>query len=248
MLTFKMSTQRESITHRSALVVAHPDDEALWFSSVLEHVNLVLFCFPKCPLNPVWSNGRERVLNEYPMRNIRSLGLAQAGVFEGAGHWQDPRPSGYGMQLRPDCESLDAYQNNYDRLAERLKEELADIDNIITHNPWGEYGHVEHIQVYQALKSLQSIFGYNLWFSNYCSNRSVSFMSHFVNGYSTKYIQLPVNLGLAHRLRGLYLRHDCWTWYDDYEWFSEESFMQDPGYLTRQKPTGRIFPVNYVKI
>jgi LmbE family N-acetylglucosaminyl deacetylase len=32
----------------SALVVAHPDDEALWFSSVLAEVSRVICCFEEC--------------------------------------------------------------------------------------------------------------------------------------------------------------------------------------------------------
>jgi len=37
--------KRSDITDSSILVVAHPDDEVLWFSSVLERVQETIICF-----------------------------------------------------------------------------------------------------------------------------------------------------------------------------------------------------------
>ncbi len=47
------------------------------------------------------------------------------------------------------------YKENYYKLKNHLKKKLMGYVNIFTHNPWGEYGSEEHIQVYKVVKELQ---------------------------------------------------------------------------------------------
>ena len=55
---------------KSIIVSAHPDDEILWFSSIAEKVDKIVFCFSDCDSHPDWSTGREKSLSEYPIKNI----------------------------------------------------------------------------------------------------------------------------------------------------------------------------------
>ena len=136
------------------------------------------------------------------------------------------------------------------RLVRSLRVVVADRNNIFTHNPWGEYGHEDHILVYRALSQLQAEYGYALWFSNYSSNRSLCLMNSYICGFDTNYKCLPTNLELVNTIVDLYKGNGCWTWYDDYQWFHEEYLMQSKSFdpLTHMLPYGHSFPVNYLKV
>ena len=72
-------------------------------------------------------------------------------------------------------------------------------------------------------------------------------MLEHVSGFTSDYTTLPTNVELAHTLRDLYKKHGCWTWYNDYQWFSEESLMPDSALGTGGLAHGHIFPVNMLK-
>ena len=87
---------------------------------------------------------------------------------------------------------------------------------------------------------------FNLWFSNYCSNSSVTLMMRYVSGFDSEYVTLETNKALGNSLMSL-SKKSCWTWYDDWEWFNEESFMKDR-HRAEVKTYGHIFPLNMIKI
>lgn len=234
-----------------ALVVAHPDDEVLWFSSVLPAAEAVIFCFEAVPSRPDWSAGRSAVVDHYPLPGVRSLRLIESEAFNAA-NWNDPRETDYGLEVRPMPNALPGidvsrYEQNFHRLREALRQHLAGSGCVYTHNPWGEYGHEEHVQVYRAVKSLQRDLGFELRFGNYCSNKSSRLMMRYVGGFDAPYATHPTNAALGERLAALYKEHGCWTWFDDYRWFTHECFMSDAA-LPAASPAGHIFPLNYIKI
>ncbi len=238
----------EEMLDNAILVVAHPDDEALWFSSVLREVKGTILCFLGSRDRPEWKGQRERCLLEHPVKNVSSLGLEQAGVFNNA-DWQNPRMADYGLEIHRSEPVQALYQGNFAALMTGLRPRLSGCRNVITHNPWGEYGHEEHIQVYLALRMLQKELGFELWFSNYCSNRSCQLMLRYVSGFAAEYLTLPTDEGLGKRVMALYQHNDCWTWFDDYHWFAEESFMKDRGEMPVEPlPRGRLFPLNFLKM
>jgi LmbE family N-acetylglucosaminyl deacetylase len=235
---------------RSALVVAHPDDEILWFSSVVKSVDHIVFCFLKIEGNPTISEGRLRVLRDFPLREISILGINEAGVFDLA-NWNDPKPTTAGLELARapgESETKADYLRNYDQLRNRLRTLLKGYKNVITHNPWGEYGHEEHVQVHRAVKEAQSHLGFEVWVSNYCSNRSFRLMQSYVSGFRSDYLTIPIDRVFATEVRDLYRRHACWTWYDDFEWFKEESFICDKELKYREVGHGHLFPVNMIRM
>lgn len=241
------SVIRSDMLEKSVLVVAHFDDEVLWFSSILEEVEKLVVCYLDDPSNPQVTAGRIQCLSRYPLHNVVCLRLIEAGVFN-RGQWDDPAGTLYGMEIDAPEEIRHAYETNYKRLGERLRSELAGYVNVVTHNPWGEYGHEEHVQVYRAVRDLRPALGFRIWFSNYCSNRSLPLLLREVSGFKTEYFTLPTNKFLAEKMRSLYVDNSCWTWYPDYEWFNDESFMLDRPEPAPPKPYGRLFPLNLVKI
>ena len=246
-----MITLRE-ITDSSALVVAHPDDEVLWFSSVLEDVESILVCYLDVSSRPDWSAGRRESLRTYPRAGVISLGLTESEVFNGAA-WPDPVPSEFGLYVSHKPGSLqgysfETYKSNFERLKTELRHKLSGIRNVITHNPWGEYGHEEHVQVFRAIDALRAELGFRIWFSNYFSNKSYGLMLRYVTGFDDGYRALKTKSKLGKRLQALYTRNGCWTWFSDYQWPESEVFMLWEGNGPKTLRAGAVFPMNAVRI
>ncbi len=233
----------------SVLIVAHPDDDVLWMGSVIDKVESIIFCFRDDPGNPDLGEAREKTIDQYPIPGISSFGLTEPQAWNRA-NWSQPEATPYGIRLGYCKDSERRYRNIYEDLLHILRGRLVNIKNVFTHNPWGEYGHEEHVLVYRVLKTLQAEFHYDLWFSNYCSNRSVNFMNHYISGFGAEYECLPVSLALVSEIVEIYKRNGCWTWYEDYQWFEQECLMQEKygGTASEQLPYGHSFPVNYIKI
>lgn len=251
---------------KSIIVTGHPDDEILWFSSILDKVCETILCFSYCKSQPQWGIGRQKSLLEHPVKNISCLGIGESETFND-GNWHKPLITGFGLKIfnkRRNVISAELYKENYYKIKQYLEKKLIGYHNIFTHNPWGEYGHEEHVQIYRVVKELQKEMRFNLWFSNYCSNKSYNLMLNYISGFNSEYVTLEINKILANKIKDLYKKHECWTWYADWEWFNEESFMKDkydhfewleeeshindknnPG---KEKRYGHFFPINFIKI
>ncbi|UVT19550.1 MAG: glycosyltransferase [Nitrospira sp.] len=237
-----------SVLEDSIVVVAHPDDEVLWFSSILDKVNDVVVCFLEAKRYPWWSVGRRKSLEEYPIKHISCLNIDQSDVFESA-DWQNPVATEYGIEIVD--QSIpgrdEQYKKNYEELRRQLEKRLSGYRNVYTHNPWGEYGHEEHVQVYRAVKSLQGELGFNLWYSNYVSNKSFKLMSSHLDRFHFEYVAFKTNKSLAHEIKHIYIKNKCWTWYGDWEWFKKELFIREVSH-GKENNRGHAFPTNFIKM
>ena len=90
--------------------------------------------------------------------------------------------------------------------------------------------------------------GFKLWYSNYCSNKSALLMSSTLRKTLPGSISLPTNKQLAARVANLYKANDCWTWYDDYEWWTHDVFLGDNNDCSQHSKLGESFPVNMINI
>jgi LmbE family N-acetylglucosaminyl deacetylase len=197
------------------LIAAHPDDEILWFSSVIGSVQRVIVAHLR-NRNPIVTEGRRRSISCHPLTQFMCLGLSEAGTF--ALSRRRPKITRYGVELR--CPLVDAtYRQNYDRLLDLLRPLVADCENVYTHGPWGEYGHPDHIQIYRAVSQLQKEHAFSLWFSNYVSNRASGLRAALAPSIPVaRSVLLPTDLATAHMLERLYTQNHCWTWYQSYRW------------------------------
>jgi LmbE family N-acetylglucosaminyl deacetylase len=230
----------------SILLVAHPDDEILWFSSIFDKVDEVMFCFMNSRSNPQWTIGRKQILSELPIKNVSYLDLEESEVFNGA-DWANPVITRFGIKITKKGAPIKKYEENYYKIKEKLKNKLINYHNVFTHNPWGEYGNEEHIQIYRIVKEFQKKMKFNLWFSNYCSNKSYTLMLRYISGFDSDYVTLKSNKTLSSHIKNLYIKNGCWTWYEDWVWFNEESFMKDKDLEKNTKVYGHIFPLNMIK-
>jgi LmbE family N-acetylglucosaminyl deacetylase len=233
---------------KSIIVSAHPDDEILWFSSIMDKVDEIVFCFLNCKSKPNLGIGRSKSLLEHPIKNISYLDIEESETFNSA-DWQDPVVTEFGIEISKNGVSDKKYRENYYTLKQHLKKKLDSYLNVFTHNPWGEYGNEEHVQVYRVVKELQGKMKFNLWFSNYCSNSSFNLMLRYISGFDSEYVTLKTNKIIGNYIKNLYKKNNCWTWYDDWEWFNEESFMKDKdkNYTDEIRTYGHIFPLNMLK-
>ena len=88
------------ILKKSIIVVSHPDDEILWFSSIIDKVDEVVICFLNQNTRPDWSTGRKQSLSEYPMKNMSCLGIDESDAFHHRGaNWHNPVITKFGIEI-----------------------------------------------------------------------------------------------------------------------------------------------------
>lgn len=231
----------------SILIVAHPDDEILWFSSILDKVGVILVCYSHSDLFPHLRSGREKSLAEYPLKKILSLRLSEAPVYDDQ-NWMRAQTDRYGLAIPKHNPGKSQYVRNYFRLKEVFKSVLTDYTNVFTHNPWGEYGHEEHVQLSLIVQELQSELGYHVRFPSYCSDKSFPLMFTFFPRLGPERMALKTNPELAQQIQRIYQRHDCWTWDPDAQWPVEETFLRLLTSEDRNREYYASIPVNALKI
>src|SRR5882724_9311445 len=214
---------------RNAVVVAHPDDEALWLSAVVASVERVVFSFGAAFDKPQRSEARRQAVAALPLSGIVNLGIPESGAGWKAYQTQ-PQLTPSGVEIS-DATLRERYEANYAKLLEGLRASLAGCRDVYTHNPWGEYGHSEHIQVYRAVTALQDELGYTVWFSNYVGARNWTFVRGLAERLSwARRTVVKPDLVTARALMRVYRRYGAWTWTLAHRWPAHEVlYAQPPG-------------------
>ena len=268
-----MKKKREFLEN-SIIVAAHPGDEALWFSSIVQHVDEVVLVYRDFWADPGLGKRRTAALAKYPRRNVSSLNISEAGAY-GCADWTDPVLTTNGVQLgfeakkpavtrfvrksMPTVPVLDrsaaaaksvgrGYKENFQQIYDRLKARLKPEMNVFTHNPWGEYGHEEHIQIFRVLQKLREEIGFRLWMSNYCTDRAAPLAMRYFVKCPGGYVRQEADKAFASRLADHYKKHRCWNWADDWAWFDDECFMEAPRADNEVAPHHHLFPLNFFTI
>ncbi len=233
----------------AVLVVAHPDDEAIWFSSILDRCKRVIVCFgPSAMSNEPWDSGRLALIDSYPLPKANFLRIRQSSAFQKF-KWNRPRTDDGHLIFRR--QNL-GYAENSQKLMTILQSELYGESLVFTHNPWGEYGHEEHVQVFQALNGIRERLGFNLFVSSYVSNRSLPLMLESLRRFDStpsplNHVVFPTDLSIAARLKRLYTEMGCWTWLEDYEWPAIEMFHAvAPPSSPRPSNVTASLPLNFI--
>lgn len=217
----------DDATSGAALVVAHPDDESLWFSSVVSSVDRVVFCFGDPFGKPEKAAARRRAVAALPLRNVLDLALPESGA-RFLVDWARPQLTPFGIAIN-DPAAGTRYEGTYRSLVEALRTALAGFGVVYTHNPWGEYGHADHIQVYRAVAALQDELGYTIWFTNYTGAASWPLAQQIAaQPCWTQRREVPPDLAAARALRRVYRRSGAWTWTRAHRWPAEEMLYAQP--------------------
>jgi len=112
------------------LIVAHPDDEILWFNP--EEYDKIVIVFGDFGDHRAKEGGdrRRNALAKHPLKDkIVHLNIPESDFTRNKGN-----------------EGI--YRLNQRLIEEKLQE--LEADEVTTHNGHGEYGHLEHIQVFYA--------------------------------------------------------------------------------------------------
>ena len=213
----------------SAVVVAHPDDEALWLSSVVASVQRTVFGFGDVRGKPQRSEARRKAVAALPLPGIVNLAIDESGVA-----WQSylakPELTPWGVRIFESAVQ-ERYQSNHAQLLEGLRPALAGCNDVYTHNPWGEYGHPEHIQVYRAVTALREELGYTIWFSNYVGPRNWTFVRGIAQRLNwAQRREVKPDIVTARALMQVYRHYGAWTWKSGHRWPAQEIlYSQPPG-------------------
>jgi len=206
----------------AAVAVAHPDDESLWLSSVLAEAARIVLCFGDPLGRPDKAAARRQAVAALPLPGIAALDIPESGAGF-AVDWARARPTAAGIEIA-DAEARRRYEANYPVLVKALRPVLAGCRAVYTHNPWGEYGHAEHIQVHRAIAGLQAELGYEVWFSNYVGAASWPLARRLgaASCWDLKRETRP-DAALARRLMRVYRRHGAWTMSRWHRWPAAET-------------------------
>ena len=218
------------MVERSVLIVAHPDDEVLWFSSILWKVDRIVMAFRDYEAVPGLGRRRAAALAELPYRNMTCLGIPEAGSWRLA-DWEAPGATEFGLALNsPGADGNVAlrYQTNFRILHAKLRLELTPDTTVFTHNPWGEYGHEDHVQLFRVLDALRMEIGFPMWVPTCCSAWSAALAARYGRMPGSDGRCFPIDRGAAARIVEIYKKHDCWTWWNDGDWPAKECFISMP--------------------
>lgn len=226
-----------------AIVAAHPDDEVLWASSLLLTARKTIICFSNMRGQPAFSEGRRKAIAALPLNTVENLGLTEASMFNQA-TWPFPEEIAEGLAPRRlpfgiHNAVLAKYKSNFFELCRLLEERLSGVVNVVTHNPWGEYGHEDHVQVFRAVEAVQKRLGFQLWVTGYVSDKAVILMQQHLHRLGPPSPSLATNSTLADQFRDIYIQKRCWTWPDQYIWPKTEWFFPvrpDDGSTTPNDP------------
>ncbi|EAU43123.1 hypothetical protein FP2506_09776 [Fulvimarina pelagi HTCC2506] len=266
-------TERPAFLENSVIIGAHPDDEMLWFGSIVKDVDAIILVYRDFWADPARGPARAEALANHPHKNLISLDLAEAGTY-GCADWSNPALSerGIGFSVVADLREVkrqvkqtidrlapldlvyarssirNAYAENYDSIYAALKQRLSSEMNVFTHNPWGEYGHEDHVQLFRVLEALEEEIGFTLWISNYCTDRSLPLAMRYFGADHGGFVRLPVDKAHCDLIADVYREAGCWTWSEDWRWFDEECFIRAPKQMSARRTYEHLMPMNIFSI
>ena len=187
----------------AAIVVAHPDDEILWFSSIVAKVGRIIMCYGAVNSKPERAQQRRNVVDNYPLPTLQFFDLPEPGNVSPA----------------VDDEAQLA-------LTERLRVGLSGVNTVFTHNPWGEYGHKDHRRVNAAVLALQGETNFAVYVSSYVDRRVFDSFEDSLNRGIAGIVSFPVDRPTIEPIFALYKSNSCWTWAANWLWPKQENFFR----------------------
>jgi len=115
------------------ILIAHPDDEVIFCWPVLQQAKRIICCSSDLN-NPerAWCRDRKKALQEIG-------GMVGAEVVC--------------LDYNSEFYKINAREGHLWTMAREVLKLIESADYIYTHNPWGEYGHMDHILVHQIARA-----------------------------------------------------------------------------------------------
>ena len=187
------------------IIVAHPDDEIIFFSSILRSKSKKIICFSISNDKKINKN-RENIKTKSPFKNWQFLELRELSSYS--------------------FTNLNSYYENYEKLKSSLSKIIKFGDTIYTHNPWGEYGHEDHILVFDVINSLSKKLKLKIFVNGYVSNNSLNLMSKTQHLLSNNFEYKNIDHKFNSNIKRKYIANSCWTFKENYKWPKTEIFFK----------------------
>jgi len=197
----------------ATIVVAHPDDEILWFSSIVTKVSRIVMCYGAVNSKPERAQQRRNVIKNYPLPTVQFLDL--------------PEPGNLSSTLEDQAQLA---------LIEHLRVGLSGVKTVFTHNTWGEYGHNDHRRVHAAVRALQGETDFAVYVSSYVGRRVFDSFEDNLNREVAGIISFAVDRAAIEPIFALYKSNSCWTWATNWSWPEQENFFR-VGEIVSHEPT-----------
>jgi LmbE family N-acetylglucosaminyl deacetylase len=202
------------------LIVAHPDDEVLWFAGALRHAAQTVVCYGDNPLSPRLGEQRRKLLAGYPVVNVDFLDIAEPRRSES----RKPANAQTGGAPIISEEEAEHRWLLLDRLRQSTRS--SGIAGLLTHNPWGEYGHEDHMHVNAAATALADALKLPLYVSSFVSLRRLVYAKTVLDAGVSEYIEVPVDQEFVSAVHNHYRSHACWTWRKNWQWPSYDIYLR----------------------
>ena len=173
------------------LLIAHPDDEALFCWPVLDRVKRII-CASNDSENPErqWCKERGKCLEE-------------VGELLGADVIQLPYNSEFYR--------LPTRDGQLKHLAETLLRHMADAETVFVHNAWGEYGNLDHIVCHHIARVWQAETRRELLVSDIATEINWLPVRAWEQG-GRPVMSHEFNPERFDRIKAIYDARGCWTW------------------------------------
>ena len=190
---------------RTLLVYAHQDDDLLWMLPFWPHASQILLAaYPK---NPAYESIVAEHEPAYGARWVSIWGRSDEQTFSST--YLDPC-------IRDGIVEA--------ALTARLEPYLAasHVARVITHNPWGEYGHAQHRRIGKVVRALAVKYGKDVWALAVQASTPTA-ATRRLPGCGLPTVKAHFDHGELVRLRRVYqqttITHagatlDLWTWHD----------------------------------
>jgi len=164
------------------LVMAHPDDEIIFGFGVLKEATSILIC----------SNDKDNP--ERAWCKNRGKALEEVGKYLGV--------KVHHLNFNSEFYRLPTRDETLKRMAKEVLKHIQ--EPIFTHNPWGEYGHLDHILIHTLVSHLEIQYSDIALDLNWLPINKV---------IPDKYIKTVGNdLELTEKCKAIYDKWGCWTW------------------------------------
>ena len=104
--------------------------------------------------------------------------------------------------------------------------ELIDSEIVYTHNPWGEYGHLQHIEVNKIVNYICQKKKIKLRVFGYYHLRTISRRNNFLKKHKISIEKKEVLKKNFLLIKKQYIDNKCWTWFETYKPKSYEYFYE----------------------
>jgi len=207
------------------LIYSHQDDDLIWmypFWNITE--KFIVGAMPSTPDFKSLIHEQQAYLNSnYPSIIYESNFENPWGTItdsEYSNYYWDKNPAySYLGNEYLLCGPLSNADNNLEmiRIKAKLEQFIArdDVDRIITHNNWGEYGHMNHTAVNKAVRDLAVKYRKDVWilYSGINLDRS---LNDFPVPVDLTYTTGTYNGTLYDAIRNIFNRYGKWTWSYEY--------------------------------